>query len=99
MMRPSGSCAAPSQNTLSGASIVLNVVGVPGFQTSVGSGCCHPSQKMKVPLSIKMELMATIGNVISEPHWPCGSELGVTGTLTAEGMLVPVALVAVTVNV
>ena len=54
---------------------------------------------MKLPLSIKMELMATIGNVCSALHWPCGSGLGVIKPLAADGALVPMALLAVTVNV
>ena len=77
----------------------MNVLGDDGFQTSVGSGCCHPSQKMKLPLSMKMELIATMGKVWSALHCPCGSALGVTGELGAEAGPVPLALVAVTVNV
>ena len=79
--------------------MVVNAVGSAGFHTSVGSGCCQPSQKMKLPLSIKIELIASIGNVISEPHSPCGSGLGVTRPVGAEAGPVPTALVALTVNV
>ena len=43
--------------------------------------------------------MATIGNVCSALHSPCGSGLGVTKPLAADGALVPTELVAVTVNV
>src|ERR1700693_5685436 len=99
MIRPSGSCAAPSQNTLSGALIVVKVDGLAGFQTSVGSGCCQPSQQMKLALSTKMALSATIGSGSSEPHCRCGCGLGIVWLLGADGWLLPTALVAVTVKV
>src|SRR5215471_17811228 len=99
MMRPSGNWAAPSQKMLSGALIVVNAVGDAGFHTWVGSGCCQPSQKMKLPLSMRIELMASIGNVMTELHWPCGCGPGVTGPLGTDAGLVPTELVAVTVKV
>jgi len=48
--RPSGRVAAPSQNTLSGALTVVNVVGDRAFMTTAGCGCCQPSQATIVPL-------------------------------------------------
>src|SRR5271165_2365982 len=99
MIRPSGSCAAPSQKMLSGAFMVVNFWGAVGFQTIDGSGCCQPSQKTKLPLSIRMELMASNGMFCTALHWPCGSGLGVTQPVGAECGPVPTAFVAVTVNV
>ena len=79
--------------------MVVKVLGAAGFQTTLGSGCCQPSQKMKLPLSIRIELRATIGNVCSELHCPCGCGLGVVGPLGCDSGLVPIALVAMTVKV
>src|SRR6516165_283165 len=98
MIRPSGSCAAPSQKTLSGALTVVNVWGVAGFQTYDGSGCCQPSQKTKLPLSVKMELTASNGMFCTALHWPCGCGLGVTRPVAADWGPVPTAFAAATVN-
>ena len=65
MIRPSGSWAAPSQNTLSGALMVVKVVGVAGFHTTDGCGCCQPSQNTSFPVSVRMELIASSGQVCS----------------------------------
>src|SRR5450756_1126210 len=99
MIRPSGSWAAPSQNTLSGASIVVNAVGTAGSQTVDGSGCCQPSQKTNLPLSIRMELIASNGMLCTALHCPCGCGLGVTRPVAADAGPVPPAFAAVTVKV
>ena len=62
MTRPSGSCTAPSQNTLSGALIVVNVPGVAGFQTHSRLGLLPAVPRQELPLFIRMLLRATIGH-------------------------------------
>ena len=98
MILPSGNCAAPSRTRV-GALMVVNELGDAGFQTSAGCGCCHPSQKMKLPLSIKMELIATTESSGARSTGPAA--LGWASPAESEPTAgpVPVASVAATVNV
>src|SRR5437868_1010048 len=97
--RPSGRAAPPSQKTLSGALIVVNVLGDEGFHTTDGCGCCQPSQATTLPLYSRELLIATIGNVDRPDHWPPAWVPGVTAAEGAEAGPVPTAFVALTVNV
>ena len=95
--RPSGSSAIPEQKMLSGAVWVANVW-VAGSHTWVGSGCCQPSNWRTLPLSSKIEWIAVIGQFMRDPHCPPAVDEGVTAPDSDDDGLVPIPLVAVTVN-
>jgi hypothetical protein len=99
MMRPSGRWALPEQKMLPGALRVVGNVCEVAFQTAVGSGCCQPSQMSRLPDFRRIECTATIGQFMRADHCPVGESAGVTALDAADAGPVPIAFVALTVNV
>ena len=89
----------PEQKMLSGAVWSCVNVWVAGFHTSVGSGCCQPSNCRTFPLSIRIEWIATIGQLSSGAHSPRARRCRGHRVRRRRRGPVPTALVAVTVNV